>query len=874
MRTLSFRLLLPLLLTAGSLTINAQILDDFSDGNLTENPVWSGDTDHFIVNQAGMLQLNAPDAGTSTLVVEGAIPDSAVWLLDVRLEFAPSASNLLRIFLLADQEDLTLANGYYLEIGENGTADALRFFRQDAGVETQLATGLLGFVASDPVDIQLRIRRTTTGNWTLEAAITGGAYIAQGAVSDNTHPAGPGRYFGITCTYTATRRDKFFLDNLSVLPDLPDTSGPLLLGAQAENDTTVLVMYDEALDTFPALTSSNYTLTGIGAPATATFESGSQQQVRLVFNVPLGTDNYVLTVDQVIDTIGNVSGQQSVSFSYVRVEPAVEFDVLINEIMADPSPSVGLPEAEWLELYNISDKVINLGQLFLSDGGTPQQIPDYLLFPNGWVVLATPTAAGLLDQVVPAVLAMPGFPTLNNDGELLELSDQTGRRIDQVHFRSDWHSDPDKEAGGWSLERINPGLPCLGSENWQSCTVLPGGTPGQPNAGLNTDPDITAPRLLAAFPEDTYTIVLTFSEGLEWSSASDISVYHLQPMLEVDVAEPSSTDRSTVQLHLLEPLEAGVVYHIWADQGLEDCSGNPVTGGDTILMGLPEMPAPADIVINEILFNPASGGTDFVECYNRSQKIFNLEEFFLANFQGGSDIEPVGWKRLFFPGEYLVFTSNPADIRARFPVVQAAFLREVPLPSFPDAAGNVTLVWSGGAMAVTVDSFNYTAQMHNVLLSSTEQEGVSLERIQDAEPTNLASNWTSAARSADGNGTPTWPNSQILPQASGNMKEWVQMDPARVSPDGDGFEDLLHIRYELPGPGYAATFTIFSSEGYLVKKLVRNELVGTTGVVRWEGDLEDGTVARPGIYVLLAEAFSPNGDVLQKKESFAVVRRF
>ena len=89
--------------------LNAQIADDFSDGNFTQNPTWMGDSANFIVNSAGMLQLLAPTGGSSQLVVQGHIPDSAVWMLDLRLAFAPSASNFLRIYLLADQADLATA---------------------------------------------------------------------------------------------------------------------------------------------------------------------------------------------------------------------------------------------------------------------------------------------------------------------------------------------------------------------------------------------------------------------------------------------------------------------------------------------------------------------------------------------------------------------------------------------------------------------------------------------------------------------------------------------------------------------------------------------------------------------------------------------
>ena len=41
--------LMVVLLTITSLVVNAQVVDDFSDGDFTSNPVWSGETGEFEV---------------------------------------------------------------------------------------------------------------------------------------------------------------------------------------------------------------------------------------------------------------------------------------------------------------------------------------------------------------------------------------------------------------------------------------------------------------------------------------------------------------------------------------------------------------------------------------------------------------------------------------------------------------------------------------------------------------------------------------------------------------------------------------------------------------------------------------------------------
>ncbi len=856
-----------------SVPVYGQLVEDFSDGDFTQNPTWVGDVSHFIVNAAGELQLMAPQAGSSILAVGLDVPDSAVWLLDFRLEFAPSATNLLRIYLMADQPNLSQANGYYIEIGENGNADALRLFRQSGTTRTLLSAGTAGLVAFEPVVVRLRVRRSKAGLWAVEARLPGGTFQAEGNATDLTHLPGAGKYFGFYCLYTSTRRDRFFFDNISVLPDVPDTAPPVLLSANAAaNGQAVLLTFDEDLDTLSALQVAHYTVLGQPAPEEALFD-GTPNRIRLRLAQPLTTGTYEVQTQQIADRAGNVSGLQSAFFNYLRTEAAGEFDVLINEIMSDPTPSVGLPEVEWLELYNRSARIIDLNTLFISDGGPARRLPPYLLYPDSFVVLTTTAGVTALVPFTSAAVAVSGFPSLNNTSDTLILTDTAGRIVDRVFYAAAWHENSAKRDGGWTLERINPNLPCLERENWVSCPVLPGGTPGRRNAAAQAAPDTVPPRLLGVFPLADNLIEITFSEGLDRTAAAHLAGYQIDPPLALASATLLPESRRIAQLALQEPLETGVVYRLWTTSALRDCSGNAQARTDTFLLGLPEAPAPLDIVVNEVLFNPEPFGSDFVELHNRSRKIFDLRDFFIANFYDGSNVRNIGLRRLLLPGEYLAFTPSPDDIRQRFALTQPEFLFPLALPSLPDKEGNVTLFWSKDGQQVTVDSFVYFETYHNALLTSSQREGVSLERIRIDGPTNDPANWTSAARTAGGNGTPTRPNSQRtgLPPVGSGI---VQLGAPRLSPDGDGYEDFLDIRLRPPAPGYAATVVIYDSEGIPVRYLVRQQLVATDGVLRWEGEMEDGTPARPGIYILLAELYASTGEVLRERLTFALVRRF
>jgi hypothetical protein len=85
-----------------------QVIDDFSDGNFIENPVWYGDTSHFIVNANGQLQLSAPAvAGQSYLATASEIINNATWSFYVKLDFNPSSTNYLDVYLASDSDILT-----------------------------------------------------------------------------------------------------------------------------------------------------------------------------------------------------------------------------------------------------------------------------------------------------------------------------------------------------------------------------------------------------------------------------------------------------------------------------------------------------------------------------------------------------------------------------------------------------------------------------------------------------------------------------------------------------------------------------------------------------------------------------------------------
>ena len=158
--------------------------------------------------------------------------------------------------------------------------------------------------------------------------------------------------------------------------------------------------------------------------------------------------------------------------------------LVINEVLANPRG----PEStgEWVELYNDGDERTDLGGFVFRDSGAAVTLPAASVDPGQFVLLAAEGFAPDPDLDVPptpgtVIITLPklGQAGLANDGELLRLSDGTGRELSRFPALAS----PD---AGVSMARRSPDAPDDDASAF-GAHAPPGASPGAPNE-LVTEP--------------------------------------------------------------------------------------------------------------------------------------------------------------------------------------------------------------------------------------------------------------------------------------------------------------------------------------------------------------------------------------------------
>ncbi|MBI3501290.1 MAG: lamin tail domain-containing protein [Bacteroidetes bacterium] len=845
---------------------SAQFTDDFSDGDFTNNPIWSGDTSRWEVLNFQLHSIDSIASDTFYLSTPSALATTAQWEFWINLAFNTSSTNYVKVFLTSDMANLKGNNsGYFVELGN--TADNLVLYKKNGATSTALITGAGGVLNHSNNILKVKITRDASNLWTLwrDTTGTGNYYKSEGTATDATFFTSS--YFGLLVKQsTSSFFGKHYFDDFYAGPIIVDTVPPAVTSLNVISQTQLDVQFSEGVDSTRANKVSNYFASnGLGNPSSAKRDASNFSLVHLTFatNFQSGLWN-TLTTDSVQDFSLNTMVQSVDSFLYYVPQ---KYDVVINEIMAHPSSVTSLPNYEYAELYNRTPYPINLSNWTFSASSTTKTFSSITLQPKSYLILCLTSAVSSFQPYGNTLGLFSSSTTLTDAGTTLTLKDQSGNLIHTVTYSDTWYQDANKGNGGWSLEQIDPNNFCGGKNNWRASVNPSGGTPGKINSINGLNPDNAAPKLLRAYPVAADTVQLFFDEPMDNTSLANLSAYIIDNGIgNPNYANPVAPDYSSVMIALASPISSGIIYTVTVNSSVKDCAGNSIGIKNSARFALAQPASRNDIVVNEVMFDPLDNGVEWTEIYNRSDKIIDLKEISVCNlsssgnFSNIKQIAPSGF--LIFPGDYFVLSTDQSAIKAQYSTPNPEGF--IDMSSFISLSNDSAYVILINASQNIIDSLHYSSGWELPLLSSSK--GISLERINYDMPTQDATNWHSAAESVGG-ATPAYKNSQYTAGETGNE---ITISPEVFSPDNDGYNDVLTINYSFDNPGLVGNVQIFDSRGRLIKNLVRNELLAASGTFFWDGITDEKTKARIGIYVIWLEVFDDKGNVKKYKKSCVV----
>lgn len=443
-----------------------------------------------------------------------------------------------------------------------------------------------------------------------------------------------------------------------------------------------------------------------------------------------GKNIFIAIVDAALDddTTNNFSYKNipGVSINEVRN------DIVINEIMYAPTS----PQPEWIEIYNRSDKSINLKNYKIADASDTVKIitQSVTINTNEFFVIAKDTLIFTYYNINSGYV-LAAFPTLNNTNDKVILLDSLNRIIDSLFYSSSWGGSNNK-----SLERVDVTLSSTDSSNWRSSKSIFNATPGTYNSVTQKDFDLLADDIL-------FTPKFPFVGDTVKISASIKNIGKNSAQFSIELFEDTNLDsipdlliESTASLNLAS-LDSSAYQFNYVVENLQDkkafyvkvlfVQDQDTTNNSfykTIEPGFPNQ----TIVINEIMFAPFGGEPEWIELFNNSDVDINLKDWVVWDVVT-TPVKATIKNDFIIPANgYVVLTKDSSIINYhRF--ISSEIL-EISLPSFNNDQDGVVIKDNRG---IAIDSVFYSNQWGGT-------NGFSLERISTSNLSNNQFNWLSS----------------------------------------------------------------------------------------------------------------------------------
>lgn len=825
-----------LLLSVVSLT---QVQENFTDTDLHSNPSWHGDHGSVSINSNEQLQSLASGAGKIQFMTDNLWQpqNSFEWRFWLKQHFSGSSSNFGRIYLfLKDSTDL-LSDAIYMEFGESGSNDAMHFIEQKNGTKTTLFSGSPGEISSAFVH-RYRCVRESIGRWKIWRDDLGNnSFTFLGSFQDDLNNLSGST--GIRWQFTSSNAQKFYFDDFYCGVEIIDSEPPTITVVEVEGPQNILLEFSEDIDS-ASIPLCNFQIDGKNTSYNATPLDHNKLSFYLVDSLS-NNFSYTFSISNISDSSGNSMSDTSCYF-VVRYHEQPEYgDIILTEIMADPSPSQGLPETEYIEIFNRSLRVFSASKLKIAD------LSDTVLLDNTWILPGEAYIfgpSGISDSIVGSH-DISSFPNLNNSADRIMLLDENNQLLDSITYSKSTYRDKDKDDGGYSLNRYDLSKKCSDGGNWG---VLVSGANGNPGKIVET-PMNQSFVLKETVQHASSVFELQFNQYLDSSSIKNMDITISGSIKDTLIYCPSRFSKS-IFLFFNDALPLSTPYQIEL-QNIGSCEGQLEIAHIELIR--PEKPLKDDILFNEVLFYPSTGGADFVELINASSKYLDLEGCQIIRVKEDDlDIADPFPTTILRPLGITAITENTEALSTFYTIGQTL---EFDLPSLPSDSASIFL----SCQSTIIDSMHYDEAYHFKLLDSPR--GKSLERISINRQSLDKSNWYTCSEKQAW-ATPGRSNSMIDPES---ILPEIGLLNQSISPDNDGYEDLLMLSYAFDESHFSFLVSIYDLNGMLIFKEKDLYIAERSGVYTWDGVTDWGQKASIGPYILVMEILN-----LERGSKFAL----
>lgn len=413
--------------------------------------------------------------------------------------------------------------------------------------------------------------------------------------------------------------------------------------------------------------------------------------------------------------------------------PGNEFnDIVINEIMYAPSSG----EPEWIELYNQTESPINLKKWTLSDNSTTVSITNSNKFIQGESFVIICEDSSILNfYSVPVELIVFNLTALNNTGDAVVIKDSLGILSDSLSYLPTWGG----SSGGRSLERISINEQSDIQSNWGTCVSANKATPGMINSITLKDFDLQISSLktdndFGIIGNDITLLIEVSNPGLNASSSFVLKIYNdnnadsipqsSELIVELPGTSVLSGDSVLFSFQTTDFIKGNNFFIAYLKLDSDQDTTNNIAFANVIGVTVNEVRN--DLIINEFMYAPNSPEPEWIEIFNRSNKIIDIKNYRIAD--NNDTVSVVSESVLLNPGDYFVIADD-SSIHNYYNVLSG-----VAYKNFPTLNNTNDKI-------IILDSLNRTIDSLYFSSSWGGNNGKSLERINPELSSIDSANW-------------------------------------------------------------------------------------------------------------------------------------